>query len=143
MRNFFSLCLYNLLVCLFVCLNPIYVKTAELINPKFVRQLTWPKGRFKTGQSFKMCAGNNADFFYSHSGFQNGNPGSFSSLGNGTPVYIMESRNYSSLWNGNWNFSSLGMTPGNFSGLRNKNLNFSGTFKNSGTGFPKFPVSIP
>ena len=53
-------------------------------------------------------------------------------------VYVTEPGNYSSLRNGNWNFSGLrDETRIFFSGLRNKNLNFSETFRNSGTGFRK------
>lgn len=42
------------------------------------------------------------------------------------PVSIMESGSYSSLWNGNWNFSNLRNETREF--FRFTNLNFSGHF---------------
>ena len=43
-------------VCLFVCLYPINVKTAEPIRPKFCVGPLWSQGRFINDQNFKnLC----------------------------------------------------------------------------------------
>ena len=58
-----SICIYTLLVWVFVCLYPIKVKTAlNLTGPNFVWRLTWPQGRFMYDQNFKYQPPTKFDF---------------------------------------------------------------------------------
>ena len=56
--RFIFIYIYTLLVCLFVCLYPINVKTAEPIAPKFLWDFAKPQGSFVADLIFKKCTSN-------------------------------------------------------------------------------------
>ena len=56
---------YSWLGCLFVCMfvKTISVKTAGAIGPFFLRDLTWPRGRFMDAQNYKKFVSNTFRFY--------------------------------------------------------------------------------
>ena len=66
---FFYIYIYALHVCLFVCLSPINVKTAELIGPKFFVGPYVTRGKVYELLKIQIFASNKIRFFFKSTNF--------------------------------------------------------------------------